>query len=154
LYPPKGTRGVGASMHRATRYGLDFAPHLEAPREGAALLVIIESTLGAANAEDILGVEGVDGVVLGPFDLSADAGRVGDFTTPAFVEAVARVERAASTRGKILGTAPYRGSPADALLARGHRLLIVGSDVSLIREAMTGQLEKARAAFEVKRDAQ
>jgi 2-keto-3-deoxy-L-rhamnonate aldolase RhmA len=146
-YPPKGTRGVGAAFHRATRYGLDAAAYLKAPRGGASLLVIIESALGVANAGEILEVEGVDGAIIGPADLSADLGCAGDFASPAFAQAVEHIERAAGATGKILGTALHGSYPVEALVARGHRLLIVGSDISLIREAMTSQVAKLKSSL-------
>jgi 4-hydroxy-2-oxoheptanedioate aldolase len=146
-YPPAGTRGFGASLHRGTRYGMDVAAHVKSPREGVCLLVIIESALGVANVDDILSVEGVDGAIIGPGDLTADLGYPGEFCRPAYVEAVSRIERAASARGKILGTVPHPGYPLETLLAQGHRLLIVGADMPLIREAMSTQVAKAKACF-------
>ena len=147
-YPPAGTRGFGASVHRATRYGIDIAAHLSAPREGVCLVVIIESALGVANSEDILAVEGVDGVIIGPADLRADLGCAGDSSQPEYARAVARIERAAAARHKLLGTAPHPGYPLEALLARGHRLLILGADMPLIREAMSAQVAKAKSHLE------
>lgn len=144
-YPPAGTRGFGAPLHRATRYGMDLAAHLKAPRQGVCLVVIIESASGVANVEDILAVEGIDGVIIGPSDLTADLGCAGDFSQAAYARAVARIEQAAAARGKLLGTAPHPGSPFEALVARGHRLLIIGDDVSLVREAMSAQVAKARS---------
>jgi 4-hydroxy-2-oxoheptanedioate aldolase len=144
VYPPGGTRGFGAPLHRATRYGMDLLAHLRAPREDVCLVVIIESVRGLANVEDILAVEGVDGVIIGPSDLTADLGCAGDFSQPAYVQAVARIEQAVAARGKILGTVPHPGFPLEALLERGHRLLILGADMSLIREAMTSQVARAK----------
>jgi 2-keto-3-deoxy-L-rhamnonate aldolase RhmA len=149
-YPPAGTRGLGAVAHRITHYGLRFAAHLKAPREGTCLLVIIESALGVENAADILSVEGVDGVIIGPGDLTADLGCPGDYSQPAYVEALARVEHAATSAGKWLGIPPQAGNSIDALTRRGHRMFIVGGDVSLIRDAMSAQVTKARASLEAK----
>lgn len=144
-YPPNGIRGFGASAHRATRYGMDLAAHLKAPRQGACLFVIIESRLGVANVDDILAVEGVDGAIIGPADLSADMGSARDFANPEYLLAVERVEKAAVAQRKIFGTAPHPGFPVETLLARGHRLLIMDADMSLIREAMCAQLATARS---------
>lgn len=143
-YPPTGSRGLGAAAHRGTRYGLDFAAHLSAPRGGVGLFVLIESSLGVANAADILDVEGVDGAIIGPADLSASLGRAGDYAQPAYAQALARVESAAAARNKLLGSVPHAGHSLQALQARGYRLLILGADMSLIREAMRAQILKAR----------
>lgn len=146
-YPPEGTRGFAAALHRATRYGLDTAEHLKAPRHRTSLLVIIESALGVANVDQILAVEGVDGAIIGPFDLSADLGCVADFSQLAYTRAVASIERAASARGKLLGTTPHPGSPLEALLARGHRIVIGAADISLMREAMSAAVMKSKACI-------
>jgi 4-hydroxy-2-oxoheptanedioate aldolase len=144
-YPPVGTRGFGASVHRSTRYGLDTASHLKDPRAGLSLIVMIESKLGVDNVDDILSVDGVDAVLIGPSDLSANLGCIGDFAHPAYLDALRRIERAATERGKILGTAPHAGAPVDALLARGYRFLILGADTMLMREAVSGALAKAQS---------
>lgn len=143
-YPPAGTRGFAAPAHRATHYGLELAAHLKAPRDGISLLLIIESARGVANVEEILAVEGVDGVIIGPSDLSANLGCAGDYSQPQYMQAVSRIELAAATRGKLLGTAPHAGSPPEALIARGHRLLILASDTSLVREAMNSQVAQVK----------
>lgn len=147
-YPPAGTRGFGASAHRATRYGMDLAVHLKAPRSGVALIVMIESALGVANADEILAVEGVEGVFIGPLDLSANLGAAGDFSRPAYAEAIERIERAAAACGKIFGTGPHQGYPLETLLARGHRLFLIGADMPLMREAMLSQVAKAKSCIE------
>ena len=147
-YPPSGTRSFGASLHRATRYGLDIGGPLAAAPAGPVLLVMIESTLGVENAEQIAAVEGVDGVVIGPWDLTADMGRLGDFSQPGYVEALSHVERAVSSRGKLLGTAPHPGFTPEVLLKRGYRILTVGADMPLIRDAMSAQVATARSCLD------
>jgi 4-hydroxy-2-oxoheptanedioate aldolase len=146
-YPPAGTRGFAASAHRVTRYGMDAAVHVKDPRAGVSLLVIIESEQGVANVEEIVAVEGIDGVIIGPSDLSAGLGALGDYSSAVYREAVARVERAVATRGKTLGTAPHGDSTIEALIARGHRLCIIGADMPLIREAMSAQVMQAKSAL-------
>jgi len=149
-YPPAGTRGFGAPAHRATRYGMDLAAHLKFPRGDAFLVVMIESALGVANAEEILSIEGVDGVFIGPADLTADLGCAQEFSRPEYADAVGRIERAAFSHGKLVGTAPHPSYSLETLVARGHRLFIVGGDISLIQRAMTAQVEGARACLAAK----
>jgi 4-hydroxy-2-oxoheptanedioate aldolase len=146
-YPPAGTRGFAAPLQRATRYGLDLAAHAKAPRDEVCLIVIVESALGVANVGDILAVDGVDGVIIGPADLSADLGCPGDYSPPAYAQALARVERAAKENDKLLGTAPHPGSPIETLLMRGHQLIVAGADLSLIREALSAHVAKAKACL-------
>jgi len=146
-YPPAGTRGFAASLHRSTRYGVDVQSHLKDPTGGASLFIILESALGVANAEEIIAVDGVHGVIIGPFDLSAAMGCAGDFAQPAFLQAVQRIESICNSRQKLLGTAPYPGVTIPELFARGHRLFIIGADMPLMREAMGSQLRAARSAL-------
>jgi 2-keto-3-deoxy-L-rhamnonate aldolase RhmA len=70
---------------------------------------------------------------------------LGDFAHPAYAQAVAQIELAASSQGKLLGTAPPAGTSLAALLKRGYRLFIVGADAPLIREAMSTQVQNARS---------
>jgi 4-hydroxy-2-oxoheptanedioate aldolase len=153
-YPPAGTRGFGATAHRATRYGMDVAVHVQTPRAGACLLLMIEDRVGVDNVESILAVEGVDGVFVGPFDLTASLGAAGNFSMPAYSQALARIERAASSCGKIIGTVPHPGHPLESLLSTGHRLLLIGGDMPLIREAMSSQVTAAKATLKHLSDGQ
>lgn len=146
-YPPQGTRGFAASLHRSTGYGMELPTHLQNPKGGALLLVIIESLSGVENADAIVEVDGIDGVIVGPFDLSANMGHLAQFTQPAFQAAVERIESAARAHKKLLGTAPYPGSTIESLRARGHRLFILGADMLLIRDALSLRLQTARASL-------
>src|SRR5579871_1017234 len=56
-YPPSGSRGFAASVHRVTRYGLDLEEHLKSPRDGAYLIIMIESGTGVENVDEILDVQ-------------------------------------------------------------------------------------------------
>jgi 2-keto-3-deoxy-L-rhamnonate aldolase RhmA len=142
-YPPRGIRGLGAALHRVSGYGADTLGHLRAARGCACLIVMIESALGLANMEGILAVEGVDGVLVGPYDLSADLGCVGDFSAPTYLQAMTRIESVAASHGVIYGAPPHPGHPVEALIKRGHRLLLIGVDIPLLREAMYAQVAAA-----------
>lgn len=102
-----------------------------------SLIVILESVLGATHAEEILAVDGVDGALVGPINLSTDLGCPQDYAHPAYADALSRIERAATSTGKLLGTVPHDGYPVKTLVARGHRLFILSSDRWLLREAMS-----------------
>jgi 4-hydroxy-2-oxoheptanedioate aldolase len=146
-YPPVGARGFGAPLHRASKYGADLAEHVDSPREGVLLFAMIESALGVRNAAAIASIQGIDGLFIGPSDLSAGMGGVGDFSRPAYAEAVECIEKAAHAHGKILGTAPHPGYPIESLAARGYRFLIIGADMAMIYGAMNSQVAAAKAAL-------
>lgn len=147
-YRPSGTRGFSASSQRVTRYGMDLAEHLKAPRQGAGLILMIETALGVSNAADIAAVPGVDGLFIGLADLSTDLRCYRDFVHPSYVDAFERIEHAALTNRKYVGTAPHGGYSLDVLLTRGHRLILLGSDIGIMRDAMLGTVVQARSLIE------
>jgi 4-hydroxy-2-oxoheptanedioate aldolase len=114
-----------------------------------ALIVIIESALGVSNAESILAIHGVDGAFVGPSDLSADLGRTGDYRQPGYEEALLHVEQAAVVTGKLLGTAVHADYSPQALHSRGYHLVVLGSDASLMQQAMTAQITSTRSTPEI-----
>lgn len=76
-YPPEGVRGVGASLARASRFG-SVPDYVTTARDQICLLVQIESVKGMAALDEILAVDGIDGVFIGPADLAADMGYLGN----------------------------------------------------------------------------
>jgi len=89
-WPPVGKRGVGFS--RANLFGKDFDAYMEEARE-PLLVAMIEHVIAVDNLEEILGVEGLDAIMVGPYDLSASLGVTGTFSAPQFVEAMDRIRR-------------------------------------------------------------
>lgn len=155
-------RNKSRIVERAIQCGVDaiIVPHVSAVEDAeplatrlksnplTSLIVIIESALGARNAEEILAVDGVAGAIVGPINLSTDLGHPRDYTHPSYEAAFTQIERAAISAEKILGTVPNHVYPAAALASRGHRLLILGSDQMLLRSAMIRAAKEARGAFE------
>jgi 4-hydroxy-2-oxoheptanedioate aldolase len=129
-YPPAGVRGV-AGTTRANRFGRvkDYAKRAH---EELCVLVQVETKQGLENIEAICAVEGVDGVFIGPADLHASLGYLGETANPAvmplMLEAVRRIRKA--------GTAPgfLTGVEADArkVLEAGGLFVAVGADVGLL----------------------
>ncbi len=130
-YPPAGVRGVGSALARASHW--NAVPHYlhEADAE-ICLLAQIESAAGIANLDEITSVEGVDGIFLGPADLSASLGHLGDPTHPdvqsAMQDAVERIRRA----GKAAGTLFSDEQQARHWIAQGCTFVAVGADTTLL----------------------
>jgi len=130
-YPPRGRRGVGSALARSARwnrvdgYLADAADHV-------SLFVQIESSAGVDNAAAIAAVDGVDGVFVGPSDLAASMGLVGQQTHPDVVEAVLRTFRSVEEAGKPVGVNAFDPGQAQAYLDRGADFILVGADVSLL----------------------
>jgi 2-dehydro-3-deoxyglucarate aldolase len=131
-YPPLGNRGVG--LHRAQGYGTKFGEYLSAAASGIAVVLQIESGAAVGNIRDILTVEGVDSVMIGPYDLSSDLGVPGDFESEAFLTAVGEVSAAAREAG--VATGFHVVEPDRTLLERysdeGYRFLVYSVDMRII----------------------
>ena len=89
-YPPKGFRGVG--LARAQKYGTDFEGYKKWNEQESIVIVQIEHIKAVENLESILSVPGVDGFIIGPYDLSGSLGVPGQFDHPEMVKALNRVK--------------------------------------------------------------
>lgn len=96
-YAPKGTRGVG--LARAQGYGVDFQDYLNWQSDGPVVIVQIEHKDAVDRLEEILAVPGVDGFIIGPYDLSCSMGIPGQFEQPDFISAMTHIRET----GKRLG---------------------------------------------------
>jgi 4-hydroxy-2-oxoheptanedioate aldolase len=133
-YPPQGVRGVGTSMARAARWNgvVDYFSHADAEQ---CLIVQIESRAALAALEEIAQVDGVDAVFVGPSDLAASMGHLGNPGHPDVKAAVAKAIAQVAAAGKAAGV--FSADPAAAAAYRelGANFLLVGVDVSLLRNA-------------------
>ena len=91
-YGPNGNRGVG--LARAQGYGFDFKKYLAWQREGPIVIVQIEHIDALSQLESIMSVQGVDGYIIGPYDLSCSMGIPGDFGNPRFIETIETIKDA------------------------------------------------------------
>jgi 4-hydroxy-2-oxoheptanedioate aldolase len=133
-YPPHGLRGVGTALARAARWN-GVEGYFKKADEEMCLVVQIESMAGLAALGEIVQVEGVDGVFIGPSDLAASMGHLGN---PGHPEVKAAVEGALSTisaAGKAAGVFSADPAAAAAYRAIGARFLLVGVDTLLLRNA-------------------
>lgn len=135
LYPPKGVRGVGAALARASSYN-GIADYLQTANDEVCLLLQVESLAGISALDDILAVEDVDGVFIGPADLAADMGYLGRPGAPevqAVVnDALARIRAA----GKAAGILTSDQALAKGYAENGIEFLAVGSDVGVLRAGL------------------
>jgi 4-hydroxy-2-oxoheptanedioate aldolase len=130
-YPPDGVRGVGAGLARAARWGR-AADYLKRAGNEICLLLQVESRAGIANAEAIAAVPGVDGVFIGPSDLAAAFGHIGQTTHPEVVAAIENGIAAVRRQGKAAGILAVDEPVARRYLELGCGFVAVGTDVSLL----------------------
>ena len=91
-YPPVGRRGVG--LARAQNYGIGFEEYKEWLHEGSIIIAQIEHKKAVENIEDIISVEGIDGIIIGPYDMSASYGIPGELDSPTLLNSISVVEKA------------------------------------------------------------
>ena len=100
-YPPEGIRGFAFS--RANDYGAQFSEYVSNANKNTVVLVMIESKEAVKNIDSILAVDGIDGVFMGPYDLSGSYGVVGETSHPLLLSAYRSVVKAAEKAGKTAG---------------------------------------------------
>lgn len=134
-YPPQGVRGVGSALARASRWN-SIADYLDQADAQMCLLVQIESREGLANLDAIAAVEGVDGVFIGPADLSASMGHRGKPGHPevqaAIEDAIVRIQQA----GKAAGILSADESLARRYIELGAAFVAVGVDTSVLMRGL------------------
>jgi 2-dehydro-3-deoxyglucarate aldolase len=101
MYPPQGKRGVG--LARAQGYGSTFESYRQWLNQERVIIVQAEHIEAVDNLEAILLVEGVDGFIVGPYDLSGSLGVPGQFDQPSMKEAMKRVRSIGMASGKACG---------------------------------------------------
>ena len=100
-YPPQGFRGVG--LARAQKYGVDFEGYKKWNAENSIVIVQVEHIESVNNLEEILSIEGVDGFIVGPYDLSGSLGVPGQFDHPDVVKALQRVRKVSKKMNALSG---------------------------------------------------
>lgn len=130
-YPPQGIRGVGSALARASRWNRE-ADYLKRAGEQICTLVQIETRKGIEALPAILAVEGIDGVFIGPADLSADMGFAGNPRHPEVQAAIVAAIGTIRAAGKAPGILMADETLARQYLALGALFVAVGVDTTLL----------------------
>ena len=133
LYAPQGRRGVG--LARAHGYGLKFQQYVESANQEVTVIVQAEHAEAVDNIEQIVQVPGIDAVLLGPYDLAASLGKMGQVEDPEVTGAIDRITAACQAAGVPLG---IFGVTADAIrpyAEKGYNLLVAGTDTIFLASA-------------------
>jgi 4-hydroxy-2-oxoheptanedioate aldolase len=133
-YPPRGIRGVGSALARASHWN-QINNYLQEADAQICVLVQVESVKALANLEAIAAVEGVDGVFFGPADLSASMGYIGNPAAPAVQKALLDGIAVVRKAGKAAGILSADQSLARQYLEAGALFVAVGVDTSLLVRA-------------------
>lgn len=134
-YPPAGIRGVGAAMTRASNYG-EITDMLTTANDEICLFVQAETTKAVENIDEISAVDGVDGVFVGPGDLSADMGFPGQPGVPEVQAAIKHCFERIRAAGKAVGIIAYDPTTVRTYVDMGATFVAVGGDTLLLARAI------------------
>jgi 4-hydroxy-2-oxoheptanedioate aldolase len=147
-YPPEGVRGVGSALARASRWNRRSG-YLDEADAQICLLVQVESKKGLDNLEAIASVDGVDGVFIGPADLSAALGHRGNPGHPEVQQAIESSIRKVVALGKAAGILMADEKLARRYLGLGCTFVAVGADTTLLVRSTQALAER----FQVQQEA-
>lgn len=143
-YPPQGVRGVSVAQ-RSNRYGT-VPGYFQGINEQISVIVQIESRAGVAAVADIAAVDGVDAVFIGPSDLAAGYGHLGQAQHPEVQAAMAEVFAAVRAAGKAVGILAPVEADARRYMEMGATFVAVGSDLGVFRSATQALRDKFKSA--------
>jgi 4-hydroxy-2-oxoheptanedioate aldolase len=141
-YPPAGIRGYGP--RRASVYGFDADEYFVIANDAMICIPIIETVAAIENIDDIVAVDGITGVMIGPMDLSIALGVFTQFESKPYVNAVQRVREACERHGKAMGTGCYSPEHAVACRDLGDQILLAGTDEAMMKQAATAIVANLR----------
>ena len=141
-YPPRGIRGVGPI--RASRYYLDFKEYIATVDKELLVMVQIETKEAVENAEAIISVEGIDAYFIGPMDLSAALGHMGDANHPEVTDAISHVLAVGKKAQKVAATYAFSVEDLQKKVEQGFQLISFGSASRLLMGSAQESLAKIK----------
>jgi 4-hydroxy-2-oxoheptanedioate aldolase len=145
-YPPEGVRGV-ATNHRANQFGR-IGDYLATAAGEICILAQIESAAGLNNLADIASIDGIDGIFVGPNDLAANLGHLGEAGHAEVQAAIKMIHETATQAGKPTGILAPVEADARRYIEMGFTFVAVGSDLSLLgrnADALAAKYRSGRA---------
>ena len=133
-YPPIGCRGVG--LDRAQSYGTRFKEYLNWQVDGPVVIAQIENIEAIENLEEIFNVNGLDGFLIGPYDLSCSMGIPGEFNNPEFIEILNKILDVGRKSGIAIGThivEPDLNLLEDSI-KKGYNFIAYSVDIRMLSE--------------------
>lgn len=126
-YAPEGIRGIAGSP-RACGYGMSGKDYIENANKEILVYIALETPEAVANLDEILEVDGVDGIFIGPMDLATSMGHLGNPGHPEVQETIRDIEKKVLGSGKFLGTVAGNYEIAKVLYERGYQFVVAMSD--------------------------
>lgn len=143
-YPPVGNRSVG--LARAQGFGIDFNDYLQNANDRVIVALQIEHIDGVNNIEEITDEAGCDAIVIGPYDLSASLGLIGQVGHPEVQAAITRIKTVCNEKGVAVGIFAADAETANHQIESGCSLVAISNDISLMCKAARETLAGVRVA--------
>lgn len=132
-YTPLGSRGVG--LARAHGYGATFNDYIAKANEEVAVIVQAEHIRAVENIDEIVKVPGIDAIQLGPYDLSASMGKMGQIDDPDVVAAISRIYSACQDFGMPVGSFGVSVDAVKADMDHGASMICAGTDTLFLAQS-------------------
>lgn len=141
-YAPDGSRGVG--LARAHGYGYAFGDYLATANERVTVVVQAEHRDAVDNIESIVEVPGIDAVLIGPYDLSASYGKMGEIDDPTVTDAIDRVTAVCQAKDIPLGIFGITFEAIEPYLKKGYTFIVGSTDTLFLMTAAQEMLSKLK----------
>ncbi len=146
-YPPAGIRGIAGSP-RAAGFGKDTKEYITRVNDQILVITQIETRQAVDNIDEILEVDDLDGLFIGPMDLATSYGYLGDPSTEEVQETIALIEKKVFASGKFLGTVSANWQKARELYERGYRFVSLMADGTALTRYAGEQIQQYRSFTE------
>lgn len=143
-YPPAGMRGVGSALARASRWGR-IEDYMDRADSEMCLLIQIETRQGIENLDEILAVDGIDGIFFGAADLAASYGLTGQSNHPQIVDCILEGLQAVNNKGLAGGVLCADQALNQRYMDAGANFVAVGVDALLLTAATSELLAQYRS---------
>ncbi len=140
LFPPEGRRGVAVGAIAASDRGYAAETYYHHANDALTIIAQIESPEAAGRLDDLLAIDRLDGIFIGPNDLSAMMGLFREWQHPKYIEMFEDIQSRTLAAGKLFGALPYPGRDAAALRASGATVVPDGSDQGFLRAGALAQV--------------
>lgn len=125
-YSPQGSRGLG--IGRAHKYGIEFEEYIKNANQQVAVILQAESQQAIDNIESIVKVKGIDAILIGPYDLSASLGKIGQVGDPVVQDAIGNIAETCQKAGVKLGIFGVSAEAITPYIKKGFTLITAGVD--------------------------
>ena len=138
-YPVEGIRGVSGSP-RGQHYGNNSMEYIRVANYEIFLMTAVETGAAVDRIDEIVSVEGLDGIFIGPMDLASSYGYLGDSAQPEVQAAIEKVEKAVFASGKVLATVAGSREDAKKKYDKGYKILMQFSDTVSLGKAAAAKV--------------